>query len=725
MQYTKGMNTIMHQTVLAAIIAFAAVAPAAHAQSLRCIEEHLINEVEISERPNSYAMLDNGTLAVLHINPAPVIRFYDTSSDTLSLVGEYTPDYADYRHSIYAHGNDLYTCTRETDHPDSQNNIHIIDANDPSNPTLRTKIPVTNNLNLADFDANTAYFTNDDFIGPGNAILHVYDITNPDKPILRRRVSMGIHIPREDGFQVAGGLMHISTYDRVNTYTIDEMGNTQWKHAYHYGANNVWTMEAIGQTLLMGKNNSVDIYDYTDPASPTLRSSIATESSVVSIKISNDRAYFKSNSIDVYDISNPDAPIITGKFTDYSGIDTILPTDSRLLVARDDGVTIFNASVKDYMGPDPTYTFTSGEPHEMVVQGDTAYIANGSYRLSVYDIADPMAPQFVTIVGAGTYPENYTQIAADADSIVTSNGGEIVVFTNADPRNPTEVARFEDFVSIADIDTSDNNLAVFGTIESQTPGETESVLAIYNITNPANPSLLSVTQGFSAPHWVRIHGNTAVTYSSTFGFNDLYAGLRSFDISNPASPVYAKRISLTDGFSLSFADPSPVVFSGDTAYIGNGDGAISILSFSGPDSFSLIGETPTGFFPSSIDIQGNLMIVEANGLYLYDISNPTTPVRVGMAHDLEFPTNFGLKPHIIDNTVLASQMDIGLVSYEISTCISCPADLNNDNQLDFYDVSAFLASYIALSPASDFNNDGQHNFFDVSMFLVQFQAGCP
>ena len=718
------MNIFTHAAMMSLIPLV--LANAAQAQSLRCIEEHLISEVALDERPNSYAMLDNGTLAVLHIDPSPVIRFYDTSSDTLSLVGEYIPDYANYRHSIYAHGNDLYTCTRATSHPDAQNNIHIIDASDPSNPTLRTKIPVSNNLNLAEFDANTAYFVNDDFLGPGNAILHVYDITNPDKPIQRRRVNMGLRIPREDGFQVAGGLMHISTYDRVNTYTIDEMGNTQWQHTYRYGVNNVWTMEATGQTLLMARNNSVDIYDYTDPANPTLRSSIASESSVNSIRLSDDRAYFLRGTINVYDISNPDAPHITGKFTDYSGVNSILPTDNRLLVARDNGVTFFNASVKDYMSPEPTYAFTSGEPHELIIQGNTAYIANGSYRLTVYDITDPMAPEFVQVAGQSSFPasDNYTQIAADDDSIVTASEGEIIVFDNADPHSPEVIAQFEDFVSIADIDISENTLAVMGTIESQTPGETDNALALYDITNPANPTQLSITTGFGTPQWVRLQGNTAVTYSSSFNLNDIYNGLRSFDITNPAAPVFAQSVPYSQGFGLGYTI-SPIEFNGSTAYIGNGSNLIAVLDFAGPDAFTLIKEVPCGFFTSSIDIQGNLMVVEAGGLYLYDISEPTNPVRVGMAHNLEFPTNFDLKPRFYNNTIIASHMDIGLVTYEIDNCINCPADLNNDNVLDFYDVSAFLANYIAQNPAADFNDDGQYNFYDVSAFLIQFQSGCP
>ena len=55
----------------------------------------------------------------------------------------------------------------------------------------------------------------------------------------------------------------------------------------------------------------------------------------------------------------------------------------------------------------------------------------------------------------------------------------------------------------------------------------------------------------------------------------------------------------------------------------------------------------------------------------------------------------------------------------------CPADLNDDGALDFFDVSAFLTAYNAMDPVADFNSDGMFNFFDVSAFLSTFNAGCP
>lgn len=59
-------------------------------------------------------------------------------------------------------------------------------------------------------------------------------------------------------------------------------------------------------------------------------------------------------------------------------------------------------------------------------------------------------------------------------------------------------------------------------------------------------------------------------------------------------------------------------------------------------------------------------------------------------------------------------------------CIdNCPADLNGDGELDFFDVSAFLSAYGSGDVAADFNGDGVINFFDVSAFLSSYNAGCP
>jgi len=54
-----------------------------------------------------------------------------------------------------------------------------------------------------------------------------------------------------------------------------------------------------------------------------------------------------------------------------------------------------------------------------------------------------------------------------------------------------------------------------------------------------------------------------------------------------------------------------------------------------------------------------------------------------------------------------------------------PPDFVDDDQLDFFDVSAFLSAFTNSDPSADINNDGNFDFFDVSGFLAAFSAGCP
>jgi hypothetical protein len=60
-----------------------------------------------------------------------------------------------------------------------------------------------------------------------------------------------------------------------------------------------------------------------------------------------------------------------------------------------------------------------------------------------------------------------------------------------------------------------------------------------------------------------------------------------------------------------------------------------------------------------------------------------------------------------------------------AVCNSCPADLTGEGDLNFLDVSAFLAAFGASDPIADFEPDGNFNFLDVSAFLAAFGAGCP
>lgn len=62
---------------------------------------------------------------------------------------------------------------------------------------------------------------------------------------------------------------------------------------------------------------------------------------------------------------------------------------------------------------------------------------------------------------------------------------------------------------------------------------------------------------------------------------------------------------------------------------------------------------------------------------------------------------------------------------EIRVGAVCKIDFDFNGQLDFFDVSTFLALFNAQDPDADLDSNGQFDFFDISAFLRLFSLGCP
>ncbi len=105
--------------------------------------------------------------------------------------------------------------------------------------------------------------------------------------------------------------------------------------------------------------------------------------------------------------------------------------------------------------------------------------------------------------------------------------------------------------------------------------------------------------------------------------------------------------------------------------------------------------------------------------------------------DPEFLDNSTLEPDLATRGFVNSTKPLGPVginnlaydetygAWQYSSGSTCPADINDDGQLNFFDVSLFLQAFGAQDPIADFTNDGAFDFFDVSAFLGAFATGCP
>ena len=149
------------------------------------------------------------------------------------------------------------------------------------------------------------------------------------------------------------------------------------------------------------------------------------------------------------------------------------------------------------------------------------------------------------------------------------------------------------------------------------------------------------------------------------------------------------------------------------------------------------------FFGYSIDMNNGVVVVGANGAnwdddgdfgagmaYVYDASTRQELAKF-IPSDGAFGDNCG-SSIAIENGVVAigSERDDDNGSnsgsaYLFRTLLPCLADLTDDGQLDFFDVSAFLDAFAKQDPLVDHTSDGLFDFFDVSAFLDAFAQGCP
>ncbi len=156
-------------------------------------------------------------------------------------------------------------------------------------------------------------------------------------------------------------------------------------------------------------------------------------------------------------------------------------------------------------------------------------------------------------------------------------------------------------------------------------------------------------------------------------------------------------------------------------------------------TFALPGGEPTDFpiedLPVLVPISGqlevfgngnaSLMLSAApdpimNTIPIEGVDLPEIPFELPTLGEETAGVLFTLSPNSI-----AFDASIALTINALGMPPACPADLNGDGVLNFFDVSAFLNAYNAMDPIADFDNNGVFNFFDVSAFLNAFNAGCP
>ena len=376
--------------------------------------------------------------------------------------------------------------------------------------------------------------------------------------------------------------------------------------------------------------------------------------------------------------------------SDYTDV-AISSTDApHLYAASDWGFEIFSLT-------EPTEPVriaeivTPGQARSIAVDGETAYVADGTAGVHVIDISIPTAPKVVKTLGGFTDARK-VQTAGDNLYVLGTERG-LLVFNQNDARN-AQTARPRRFfrtagtpmdVVIRDktIYLSDDRRGLY--ILEQSPfGDFvfQSVVPIlanaYEILETedtayafvASGNLISIdvtdTQNPEAGFRLNTPGSTTGIQlrNNIIYLTDQQAGLHIIDVHNPQQP---RRISSQP----TFGNATDVVIRDALAYVADGKGGIQTLDIRNPESPKWLHRYAFGGSVYGLDVvettEGEPTVYVANGVGGLSTVEFTSPYHGTLARNLSFPTaapNFEAQLGSASCTKVRVQNGYGFVAAE-------------------------------------------------------------
>ena len=196
-------------------------------------------------------------------------------------------------------------------------------------------------------------------------------------------------------------------------------------------ASNYSTVTSAGGYLFTATNYGFKIFDISDPTNPVEIVHQSTDGICINISVYGDYAFIcdSAGGLSVWDISDMLNPRLTGTLNPPGLIRDICPYDDQYFFAMAED---FGIDIIDYSDPEnlalENYIFTGGEPSFAVVQDNWLYISLGVAGLGVYDVTNPLDPEFHL---------NWNTFGGNANGLTLMANGEYLCL--ADYNNGTHV----------------------------------------------------------------------------------------------------------------------------------------------------------------------------------------------------------------------------------------------------------------------------------------------
>jgi hypothetical protein len=207
---------------------------------------------------------------------------------------------------------------------------------------------------------------------------------------------------------------------------------------------------------------------------------------------------------------------------------------------------------------------TPGFASAVVISNNLAFVADGTAGLTLVDVSNPAAP---SIVGAYDTQGNCAGVAVIGNLAYLADGAYgLQIIDCSSPPQPIRLGGYNTFGTALSVALSGNYAYV---------ADSENGLVVIDASNPAAPHKVAGYVGLPATH-INISGSYAYVASD--------GPLITFDISNPINPEPISSVALPGIVTGS-------AVSGTTAYIASGVGGFHFLDTADPFAPAVLGTT--------------------------------------------------------------------------------------------------------------------------------------
>jgi hypothetical protein len=674
------------RTYIALLTLLICAVSALAADGVRCIPNSVIATFDPGD-PIHHLATTNNLAYVLESTEG--IHILDFSDPTSPLSIAFIPQPNSVR-ALTVCGNLLFAANTST-------GIEIYNVNDPAKPTLTGTIPHTGVISDIVVNNTLLYYLH-------SGTLRIADIANPANPTSLGSYAMG---------GVTGG-MHVTQHtayvaaSHAGLYIIDisapTFPNLHRRIDIPWAAEDVLINDHYAYVLsdngLQNHNGHVRTYNVSNLKNPTLISELLIPGRPRRFIQRDSTIYIANagNGVLALDASNPQAPSTLGLLGDMNGnYERLAFASNHLLAASDStGLKVINS----YAFVDPLFseTTTPRSPQRSTLDGDTLYVANAEHGLTIYDTHDKANP---TLLSTTDTPGTARDVAVEHTTALVADGDTgLHLLDITDPFSPQAITTYATRGAARALTT------YFGLAYLAT----DLGLEIVNFSDPANPFQVSF---LSLPKAHHLALGPGVVYVAC---DDL--GLHIVNTLNPATPQAIGYYNENNYNARNITVDANRIFVSN--YHNDNNGWLEVFDVTNPANptvTDVVGYGEDGaFFHNDL-----LYTIQRNELSILDPNTPRDATHIA-SYPLTHRAGYVLVDH--DYAYITSP-DASTLSIISTGQCACDADFDADGQLTSSDVTAFLAAFMSQSPQADLNRDTRYNFFDISAYIESFLAGCP